>query len=159
MTLCDTMHYSPPGSSVREILQAGILEWVTISFSRGSSWPRGWTHMSCIAGRSFTIWATRKSHSVFYGDLNGNEIQNEGRYIYIYMYIYIYICIYMYVCMYTHTHAHTHTSIYIYMRIHTHTHTHTRLVHYAILQKLIQHCKTAILQWISNLITVGAFVK
>ena len=37
-TLCNTMDYSPPGSSVRGILQARILEWVAISFSRGSSW-------------------------------------------------------------------------------------------------------------------------
>ena len=37
LTLCNTMDYSPPGSSVHEILQAGILEWVAISSSRGSS--------------------------------------------------------------------------------------------------------------------------
>ena len=39
-TLCDPVDCSPPGSSVHGILQAGILEWVTISFSRGSSRPR-----------------------------------------------------------------------------------------------------------------------
>ena len=39
--------YSPPGSSVHGILQAGVLEWVAISFSRGSSWPRDWTCVSC----------------------------------------------------------------------------------------------------------------
>ena len=60
-TLCDPMACSPPGSSVHEILQAGILEWVAISFSSGSSWPRDWIHVSCIAGRFFTIWATRKA--------------------------------------------------------------------------------------------------
>ena len=43
--------YSPPGSSVHGILQARVLEWVAISFSRGSSWPRDWTQVSCIAGR------------------------------------------------------------------------------------------------------------
>ena len=41
-TLCD-LDCSPPGSSVHGILQARILEWVAISFSRGSSWPRDWT--------------------------------------------------------------------------------------------------------------------
>ena len=41
----------PPGSSVHEILQARILEWVVIPFSRGSSWPRDRTQVSCIAGR------------------------------------------------------------------------------------------------------------
>ena len=40
--------------------QARKLEWVFISFSRGSSWPRDWTHFSCIAGGFFTIWATRE---------------------------------------------------------------------------------------------------
>ena len=53
--------YSPPGSSVHGILQARILEWVAISFSRGSSRPRYWTQISHIAGRSFTIWATREA--------------------------------------------------------------------------------------------------
>ena len=58
LTLCDTMNCSPPGSSVHGILQARILEWVAISFSRGSSRPRDWTQVSCIAGRFFTIWAS-----------------------------------------------------------------------------------------------------
>ena len=40
LTLCDPMDCSPPGSSVHGILQARILEWVVISFSRGSSQPR-----------------------------------------------------------------------------------------------------------------------
>ena len=53
-TLCDPMDCSPPGSSVHGILQAKILEWVAISFSRRSSQPRDWTLVSCIAGRSFT---------------------------------------------------------------------------------------------------------
>ena len=38
-----------------------ILEWVAISFSRGSSQPRDWNRVSCIAGRFFTIWATKKA--------------------------------------------------------------------------------------------------
>ena len=42
------MDCSPPGSSVHEISQARILEWVTISFSRGFSWTRDWTCVSCI---------------------------------------------------------------------------------------------------------------
>ena len=55
------MDCSPPGSSVHGILQARILEWVAISFSRGSSWPRNWTQVSCIAGRFLTYWATREA--------------------------------------------------------------------------------------------------
>ena len=45
---CDPMDCSPPGSSVHGISQAGILEWVAISSSRGSSQPKDWTHVSCI---------------------------------------------------------------------------------------------------------------
>ena len=59
-TLCDPMGYGLPGSSVHGIFQARILEWVAISFSRGSSWPRDRTQVSCIAGRCFTLWATRE---------------------------------------------------------------------------------------------------
>ena len=47
-TLCDHLDCSPPGSSVHGILQARILEWVVSSFSRGSSWPRDRTCVSCI---------------------------------------------------------------------------------------------------------------
>ena len=60
-TLCDPLDYSLPGSSVHGISQVRILEWVAISFSRESSWPRDRTHVSCIAGRLFTIWATREA--------------------------------------------------------------------------------------------------
>ena len=56
-TLCDPMDCNPPGSSVHEILQARILEWVAISFSRGSSWPRGQTWVSCIARQILYYWA------------------------------------------------------------------------------------------------------
>ena len=60
-TLCDPMDCSLPGFSVHGIFQARVLEWVAISFSRESSWLRDWTHVSCIAGRSFTLWATREA--------------------------------------------------------------------------------------------------
>ena len=56
------MNCSPPGSSIHGILQARTLEWVAISFSRGSSWPRDWTRASHIVGRRFTIWATSEVH-------------------------------------------------------------------------------------------------
>ena len=52
------MDCSPPGSSVHGILQARILEWVAISFSRESSQSRHPIWVSHIAGRFFTIWAT-----------------------------------------------------------------------------------------------------
>ena len=59
-TLWEPMDCSLPGSSVHGIFQARILEWVAIFFSRGSSWPRDRTRVSCIVGRRFTIWATRE---------------------------------------------------------------------------------------------------
>ena len=62
-TLGNSMDCSPPGSSVHGILQARILEWVAISFSRGSSWPRDQTQVSFIAGRRFNLWATREALS------------------------------------------------------------------------------------------------
>ena len=54
LTRCNPMDYSPPGSPVRGVSQARILEWVAISFARGSSRPRDWTCVSCLAGRFFT---------------------------------------------------------------------------------------------------------
>ena len=57
-TLWNPVDCDPPASSVRGILQARILEWVAILFSRGSSWPKDWTQFSCIASRFFTIRAT-----------------------------------------------------------------------------------------------------
>ena len=54
LTLCDPMDCSLPGSSDHGILQARLLEWVVISFSRASSRPRDWTRVSCIAGRCLT---------------------------------------------------------------------------------------------------------
>ena len=55
-TLCDPMDYTVHG-----ILQARILEWVAFSSSKRSSQPRGQTHVSRIAGRFFTSWATREA--------------------------------------------------------------------------------------------------
>ena len=60
-TLCDPMDCSLPGSSLHGILQARVLEWVAISFSRGSSQSRDRTWVSCIPGRRFNLWATRKA--------------------------------------------------------------------------------------------------
>ena len=48
-TLCESLNCIPPGSSVHGIFQARILEWVAISFSRGSSQPRNWTLASCLS--------------------------------------------------------------------------------------------------------------
>ena len=74
LTLCDRMDYYLPGSSVHGILQARILEWAAISFSRGSSCSRDWTWVSCIGRQILYHWAIR-----------------EASCMYIYTTIYIYI--------------------------------------------------------------------
>ena len=58
-SLCP-MNCRPPGSSVHGIFQARVLEWVTISFSRGSSLPRDRTQVSHIVSRHLTVWATKQ---------------------------------------------------------------------------------------------------
>ena len=55
------MDRSSPGSSVHGILQARKREWVVISFSRGFSWPRDRTHISCIGRPILYLWATREA--------------------------------------------------------------------------------------------------
>ena len=86
LTLCDPVDCSLPGSSVHEIFQTRVLEWVAIFFSRGSSKPRDRTRISCTAGRCFTIWATREPN------------------------IYVCVC----VCVYIYTHIYTCIYIYIF---------------------------------------------
>ena len=81
LTLCKTMDYSLTGCSVLGVLQARILEWVAIPFSRKSSWLRDRTWVFCIAGRFFTSWATKEAR--FYQqqmkDLGiMSNIRNEG---------------------------------------------------------------------------------
>ena len=79
-TLCNPMDCSLPGSSIRGIFQARVLEWVPISFSRGSSWPRVRTRVPCIAGRRFTIWATREApvgkESAYNAGDNGDAVRS-----------------------------------------------------------------------------------
>ena len=53
------MNCSPPGFFIHRIIQETVLEWVAIPFSRGPSWPKDLTQVSCIAVKFFTIWATR----------------------------------------------------------------------------------------------------
>ena len=62
-TLCNPVDCSLPASSLHGILQTRILEWVAISFARGSSRPSDQTQDSCIVGRHFNLWATREAWS------------------------------------------------------------------------------------------------
>ena len=70
----DSMACSPPGFSVHGILQARILEWMAISSSRGSSRPRDWTQVSCIAGGFFTSWATREALPLRCGSIRNQVV-------------------------------------------------------------------------------------
>ena len=63
LTLCDPLDCSSPGFWAR------ILEWVAISFSRGSSWPRSRTWVSYIAGWVFIVWATKVTPNIRSGPL------------------------------------------------------------------------------------------
>ena len=65
LTLCNPMDCSPPGSSLHGILQARVLEWIAISFSRESSQPRDRTQVSRIPGRRFNLWATSKKATLW----------------------------------------------------------------------------------------------
>ena len=60
---CNSMDCSPLGFFIHGISQARILEWVTVSFSRGSSWPRDRTHTTCICRQILYHWATREALS------------------------------------------------------------------------------------------------
>ena len=87
---CPTLS-TPPGFSVHGILQARILEWISMPFSRESSQPRDGIQVSCIAGRFFAVWATREA---------------------------IYRCVCIHTHTHTHTHTHIHT---LYMFLYTYT--------------------------------------
>ena len=80
LTLCDLMDCSTPGSSVHGILQARILEWVAISFSKGSSQSGDQTQVSHIAGRFFILFH-------FFWCLS-----NITLYIYISLLLYLFLC-------------------------------------------------------------------
>ena len=61
--------WDPIDYTVHRILQARILEWVAFPFSRGSSPPRDWIQVSCIAGGFFASWATREAQEYWSGYL------------------------------------------------------------------------------------------
>ena len=71
LILSDPVDHSPPGSSVRRILQAGILEWVAMPSSRGSSQPRNPTHISCLfrllhqQAASLPLYQLESPHTTF----------------------------------------------------------------------------------------------
>ena len=91
LTLYEPTDCSPPVSSVHGIPQAGILEWVAISFSRGFSWLGNQTGIPYTAGRFFTVWATWEAHIYTH--------THTHTYIYIYIYTHTHTHIYIYICI------------------------------------------------------------
>ena len=71
-TLCNSMGYSLPGSSVHRVLQARILKWIVMTSSRGSSQPRDQIRVSCIADSFFTAWAISEAFWLFSYTINPN---------------------------------------------------------------------------------------
>ena len=78
LTHCNLLGCSSPGFSADGISQARILEWVAISFCIGSSQPRDWTRVSCIAGGFFTDWATREAQMI---KLNAKSFNQNFKFI------------------------------------------------------------------------------
>ena len=62
--LCDPVDCSPPGSSVHGILQARILEWIAISFSKGSSQPKDRTHILSLVADSLPAEPSGKPNKI-----------------------------------------------------------------------------------------------
>ena len=73
LTLCN-----PLDNTVQGILQARILEWVVVPFSRGTFQPRDWTQVFCIAGGFFTSWATREALII-----QNNSSQVNGSFLFV----------------------------------------------------------------------------
>ena len=74
LTRCNPTDCNLPGSSVHGILQVRILEWLAFPYSKGSSQPRDWTRVSCIAGRFFR--ETPKGTSDYLNRINEGQVKN-----------------------------------------------------------------------------------
>ena len=107
-----------PGSSAHGLLQARILAWVAIPFSRGSCRPRD--HVSpALAGKFLTIWATREAHIYIHLSVNTYILC-------IYTWIYLHI-LYLYVYfLNTYTYTNTYAFVYKHTCIYSDTHTYTQ---------------------------------
>ena len=78
-SLCNPMGCSLPGSSVDGLLQARIMEWIAIPFSRDSDWPRNQAQVSCNVGGLFTIWATRALSYTFLSWVDNEKPLNVSK--------------------------------------------------------------------------------
>ena len=112
LTLRDHMEYTVHG-----ILQARMLEWVAVLFSRGSSQPRDGTQVSCIAGGFFTSWATREALRILEwaaypfsgGSSRPYKPLKKEAFLSYYSYTHEYVCVHIYIYIYIYIYIHTHT--------------------------------------------------
>ena len=94
-TFCNPMKYNPPASSIHGIFQTRIFQWVAISSSSGSSWPRDGTCYSCVSGTTGRFFTTEPSGKIY------EDFRYVCACVYIYIdhfhiiYIFTYICIYI----------------------------------------------------------------
>ena len=77
LTLCNPMTAACQAPLSMGILQARTLEWIAMPSSRGPSWPRDWTHVSCTAGGFFTHWATWEAWIYVYIELTDFAVQQK----------------------------------------------------------------------------------
>ena len=109
LTLCNRMDCSLPRFFFHGIFQARVLEWVAISFSRGSSQPRDRTWVSCIVGRCFY----RLSHQGRWNKLN-KSIAKKCKFS-----LSLFLSLSLSLSIYIHTHTHTHTHICVHICTHS----------------------------------------
>ena len=96
--------YDPSGSSLQGTSQARILEWVAISFSRGSYQPRNQIRVSCTGRQILYHGATREDNTCVYVCVYTHIHIYMCVYMCVYIHIYIYVCVYMCVCVYINIH-------------------------------------------------------
>ena len=162
LTLCNPTDCSPPGTSVHGIFQARILEWVAISYSRGTSQPRDWTCVSCVAGSFFTTEPPGKPrtscvltcnnmitymyewHSKYVAQIctvatneNKHQLNTSGS---------ISVCCLQASSLHTRKHTHEHTDRSFYQCL-CFTKTEQYYKHFALLQFIQQHSVSAIQLW------------
>ena len=96
LPLCYPMECSPPSSSIHVIYQVRITEWVAISFSRGSSWPRHWTCVSCIQAGSLPLNHQERVSNHYNGFLYSVFCDREQFKVSWYIYVSVCVCFWLF---------------------------------------------------------------
>ena len=122
LTLWDPIACGLPGSSVHGISQTGIVEWVTISFSRGSSQPRDRSHVSCIGGSLPLSHQGSQNCTLLCIKYTCECICTcECMCVWVYVYVWVYECMCtrecMCTCVYTWVYVYMNMWVYVYMYV------------------------------------------